>query len=50
LQLFIINAPVMPGMPQWGQWAWRMATAPIELHGNPDMFMAFIGWVDQMKA
>jgi len=27
-----------------------MASAPIELHGNPDMFTAFIGWVDQMKA
>jgi len=27
-----------------------MAMALIELHSNPDMFTAFIGWVDQMKA
>jgi len=33
-----------------GSVAWEMTLAPIELHGNPNMFMAFIGWVDQMKA
>ena len=27
-----------------------MATVLIELHGNPELFTAFIGWVDQMKA
>ena len=50
IQPFTINAPLMPGMPQWGQWTWEMAMAPIDFHRNPNMFMAFIGWVDQMKA